>query len=106
MIPPPPPKLVNTTFTTAACAARLDAIRPTAAARVVAALVALRRKLASCKRLDAGSAGRASAGSVLGCMVKWNLPRGWLLTKMQERQFIGSNLALDCRLRCKAIFTP
>ena len=71
----PPPKLVNTTFTTVAWAARLDAIRPTAAVSVAAALVALRKRFASCKRLDAGSAGRASAGSVLGCMDKWNLPR-------------------------------
>ena len=72
---PPPPKLVNTTFTTVAWAARLDAIRPKATARVVVALAVLRRNFARCKRLDASSACRASAGSVLGCVVKWSLPR-------------------------------
>ena len=71
----PPPELVNITLTTAACAARLAAIRPKAAASVAVALVALRKKLAKLTRVDAVSAGRASAGSVLGCVFKWNLPR-------------------------------
>ena len=66
---------MNTTFTTAACAARLAAIRPTAAASVAVYLVALRKKLAKLARVDAVSAGRASAGSVLGCVFKSSLTR-------------------------------
>ena len=70
----PPPKLVNATFTAAACAARLDAIRPTAAARLIVALTASRKRVDSCLPSNMSVACRASVGSVLGCVVKWNLP--------------------------------